>query len=170
MSMPDQALSNEEMLYTALYVSTGNSLSAVKESGLDIGLDVNTSCTQEIYDRNCLLRSEMLKRKKNIQEEIRRLQQEREEYRDATKDAMLDFHMSYIEQLKEEGDPKNKSLIVKLLDQVNKMQGFYTQVIKTQEITADDVLDGMKAIFDAERPEELDDSEKSLNELSKEEN
>lgn len=149
---PGEALGNHEMLYCAHYVATGNSLTSTELAGFTDDL---TSVTKAIRDTNTLLRSEVLKRKKNIQEEIRRLQLERSDMIDATKDHILAMHLEYIDQLREDGDPKNKSLIVKLLDQVNKMQGNYTTIIRTEEITADDVLDGMKAIFDAEMPEEL---------------
>lgn len=148
MSNPDEPLSNEEMLYCAFYVATGNSLEALVKSGMDVGLDKGTT---SIYDSNCLLRSEMLKRKKNIQEEIRRLQVERQEHREITKDRILEMHLDMIEQLKDEGNPKNRTHIVKLLDQVNKMQGNYTTVIKTGELDADDLLDGMLAIFEEEQ-------------------
>lgn len=165
MSKPDEPLSNEEMLYVALYVSTGNSLEAVKQSGLDIGLDVTANGTKSIYDNNCLLRSEMLKRKRNIQEEIRRVQLERQEYRDATKDRILEMHLEMIDQLREEGDPKNKTHIVKLLDQVNKMQGNYTTIIKTGDLDADDLLDGMLAAFETDKKVLSENSEEPEGDL-----
>jgi len=151
LSNPGSALSNEEMLYCAFYVSTGNSLQAVIDSGLDIGLKDGSVHTKDIYVKNCLLRSESLKRKRNIQEEIRRMQMESVEIADLTKDKILAMHISMIEQLREGGDPKDKSNIVKLLDQVNKMQGNYTTKIVTGEITADDVLDAQIAIMEKGR-------------------
>ena len=144
MSRSDEPLSNEEMVYCALYVATGNSLKAIKESGLDAGLQ-DQKGTEDVYQKNCVLRSEVVKRKSNIKVEIRRLQLEREEHQDITQDKLVTMHMAYLEQLQEEGDPKNKSLIVKLFDQIAKMTGAYNHVIKTQEISADDVMDGMMA-------------------------
>lgn len=154
-SKQDQPLTTEEMLYCAFYVSTGNSVEALKRSGLDTGLKVNESITKEIMDSNCLLRSEMLKRKANVQMEIRRVQQERQEYRDINRDRILEMHLEMIEQLREEGDPKNKSYIIKLLDQVNKMQGNYVQRVETSDISADDVLDGMLLRAKEAKPQEL---------------
>ena len=165
MSRSDQALSNEEMVYCSLVVSTGNSVKAVVDSGLDVGL---VEATKEIYKKNCILRSEMLKRKRNIQEEIRRLQKEREEYRETTKERLIDMQMTYLEQLQEDADPKNKSLIVKLFDQVNKLTGSYTTVIKTSEVSADDVLDGMLATF-AEEQEKAEQESLSENFTTEEE-
>ena len=154
MSEPGSALSNEEMLYCAFYVAYGNSVKAIKDSGLDVGLCADSQ-TQSIYDKNCLLRSESLKRKRNIQQEIRRLQLEKLEIEDLTKDKILAMHIEMIEQLKEEGNANNRSNIVKLLDQVNKMQGNYTTKIVTGDLNADDILDTQLAIMEAGRPAEL---------------
>lgn len=155
LSRPDSPLTTEEMLYCAFYVSTGNSVEALQRSGLDCGLKHSSVFTEEIYSSNCLLRSEMLKRKANIQMEIRRVQQERQEYRDITKDRILEMHLEMIEQLKEEADPKNKGYIIKLLDQVNKMQGNYQTKEMSTDISADDVLDGMLARAKEVKPKEL---------------
>ena len=152
LSKVEEALTNEEMLYCAIYVSTGNSLEAVVQSGMDKGLERGH---EDVYRTNLLLRSEMLKRKSNIQEEIRRLQMEKQEYREATKDRILEMHMEMIEQLKDEGNPRSRPSIIKLLDQVNKMMGNYTSVERSSEISADDVLDSMLARAAEAKPKEL---------------
>jgi hypothetical protein len=160
LSRSDQPLTDSEMLYCAYFISTGNSIDALVKAELDAGLIKGTEGgTGEIYSKNCLLRSEALKRKRNIQEEIRRLQHERLNINEINKDHLVALHMEMIDQLKDEGAPKNRSLIVKLLDQVNKLTGSYTAVIKTGEISADDVLDGMMAIMQEEKPEELQNEE-----------
>jgi hypothetical protein len=156
LSRSDMPLTDSEMLYCAYFISTGNSIDALQKAELDAGLDKGS---KEVYDKNCLLRSEALRRKRNIQEEIRRLQHERLEINEINKDHLVALHMEMIEQLKNEGDPKNKGYIVKLLDQVNKLTGSYTAVIKTGDITADDVLDGMMAIMQEGKPEELQNEE-----------
>lgn len=156
LSRSDQPLTDSEALYCAYFISTGNSIEALVKAELDAGLDKGTS---EVYNKNCLLRSEALKRKRNIQEEIRRLQHERLEIADINKDHLVALHMEMIDQLKNEGDPKNRTYIVKLLDQVCKLTGSYTAVVKTGEISADDVLDGMMAIMEEDKPEELQNEE-----------
>ena len=152
LSRPDSALTTEEVLYCAFYVSTGNSIDALIRRGLDCGIEKGH---EDVYTSNCLLRSEMLKRKANIQEEIRRVQQEKHEYREINKDRILEMHLEMIEQLREEGNPKNKSYIIKLLDQVNKMEGNYALKIERTDISADDVLDGMLARAQVAKPPEL---------------
>lgn len=156
LSRSDQPLSDSEMLYCAYYISTGNSIDALIKAELDSGLDKGT---RAVYEKNCLLRSEALKRKRNVQEEIRRLQHERLNINEINKDHLVALHMEMIDQMKDEGNPANRSLIVKLLDQVSKLTGSYTAVIRTGEITADDVLDGMMAIMKEDKPEELRDTE-----------
>lgn len=156
LSKPEHPLTDSEALYCAYFISTGNSVGALVNAELDAGLH---SSTKEIYHKNCLLRSEALKRKRNIQEEIRRLQHEKLDIENITKDHLVALHLEMINQLKDEGDPKNKTHIVKLLDQVNKLTGSYTAVIRTGEISADDVLDGMMSIMNDELPEELQNEE-----------
>jgi hypothetical protein len=66
------------------------------------------------------------------------------------------MHLEMIEQLREEADPKNKGYIIKLLDQVNKMQGNYQTKEMSTDISADDVLDGMLARAKEAKPKELE--------------
>lgn len=145
-------LTNEEMLYCSLYVSTGNSLKAVVDAGFDVGLDKGTL---EVYNQNCLMRSEALKRKPNVQDEIRTQQKERMTQLQLDKDRVLYLHMSMIEQLQDEGDPKNRSYLVKLLDQVAKITGSYTHVVQTSELSADDVIDAMMHTMNEPLPPEI---------------
>lgn len=152
LSKSDQPLTDHEALYCAYFTGTGNSIDALIQAELDVGLP---KATTTVYDRNCLLRSEALKRKRNIQEEIRRQQHEKLEIAGINKDHLVALHLEMIDQLKNEGNPSNRTHIVKLLDQVAKLTGSYTHVVKTGEISADDVLDGMMAIMEEELPEEL---------------
>ena len=144
----DLVLTDQELLFCELFVSDGDELKAIEESGLSIGLSEGK---QKGYREALKIRAFYLKRKFNIAEYIKHLQKQRIEVLSTGKEHLQSELLAVIEKLRSNGDPKLVPSLLKALELIGRSIGAFEDKQVIEHVGGDDALDRM--ISQAKRAE-----------------
>lgn len=143
----DLTLTTEEQTYCWIYTYTNNNTKAIKESGLDVGLDKRQSARKDnkqatSYSNAIKLRGYYLRNKDNISRYITSLREEKLQDLKIDKGYIQSQLVTEIEQLNEEADPSRTNSKLRALDLLGKtIAGCFSETIKIEEVSPDKALD-----------------------------
>jgi len=165
LSKEDEALSEAEQTYAWVFVHTGDNNDALEKAGLDVGLIPNMeeyptaqglrkkrNPEHEINLQNGLrLRGYYLRSKKNVKEYIQALRERKLEDINIDKGYIQSQLVTLIEQLKEEGDVKQRNNLLKAIEMLGKtVPGTFSETINVAEVRPDEALDRLLELTKAD--------------------
>jgi hypothetical protein len=131
-------LSEEEALFSWIYVHKGDSIEAVESSGLNIGLFEERPVT---YKRGILTRSLYLQNKANIAAYIKELREKKYYTEDITKQYVQELLLEQIAQMKLKGDKRDGVNLRQTIELLGKTIGAFTEKIEIHEVDPSRSLD-----------------------------
>lgn len=152
----DKILTTEEQTYCWIYTYTNNNNKAIKESGLDKGLDKRHSGRKDgkittSFANAIKLRGYYLRNKQNIANYITKLREEKLSDLKIDKGYIQSHLITEIEQLCEEGDSSRVNSKLRALDLLGKtLPGCFSETIKVEEVSPDAALDSLLALARAD--------------------
>lgn len=134
LSPPNEALTDEELLYCYLFVYTGDNQSAIEQSGLDAGCNNKKLIKDsQSYEYALRVRGLHLRNKLNIREHINQLRLEKlKNSRDVNKVFVVEELVEQLEQLKEDG--REKKLILDTIKLLGQTCGAFSERIEVTQI------------------------------------
>jgi len=140
----ETTLTDAESIYAWVYTHTGENQLALEESGLHVGLlhaknDPNKS--QPNYEKACSLRGMYLRSLPNVASYIKELRERRFVDQDISKARVQSELIDQLSQLKESGDPRNKTHILKTIELLGKTIGAFIERVEVTEIDPNKALD-----------------------------
>lgn len=182
LSKEDEALSEAEQIYCWIFIHTGNNREALEKSGLDVGLIPNLEefATPngprtkrhrkfEVNLRNGLaLRGYYLRSKSNIKDYLHSLRERKLEDINVDKGYIQSQLITLIEQMKEEGDTKQRGNLLRAIEMLGKtVPGTFSETINVTDVRPDEALDRLLALTKANIAKKIDvlDSRQYSNEL-----
>lgn len=136
----EPTLTDEESLFSQLYVRTGDSEEAIKGSSLDVGLQPSSPIS---YRRALLVRSAYLREKPNVKEYIDTLRSSLFSTDSVDKKKVQELLVEEIYKMKEKGDPRDKVNLRQTIELLGKTIGAFTERIEVQEIDPSKSLDAL---------------------------
>lgn len=131
-------LTEEEALFAWVYVHKGDSIEAVEEAQLAVGLFADRPVT---YRRGILTRSLYLQNKNNIAQYIKELREKKYYTEDVTKQYIQEQLLEQIAQMKLKGDRKDAVNLRQTIELLGKTIGAFTEKIEVHEIDPSRSLD-----------------------------
>lgn len=131
-------LTEEEALFAWVYVHKGDSVEAVEEAQLAIGLFPDRPVT---YRRGVLTRSIYLQNKANIAQYIKELREKKYYTEDITKQYIQEQLLEQIAQMKLKGDRKDAVNLRQTIELLGKTIGAFTEKIEVHEVDPSRSLD-----------------------------
>lgn len=163
---PDDSptLTEEEALFSWIYVHKGDSIEAIEESKLTGGLFPDRVVT---YNRGLLTRSLYLQNKNNVAQYIKELREKKYYTEDITKQYVQELLLEQIAQMKMKGDKKDAVNLRQTIELLGKTIGAFTEKIEVHEIDPSRSLDLLIEMAKEASVNELT-HEVSVNELQEE--
>lgn len=135
-------LSDQEAVYCWVYVHTGDTIEAMKTSGLDVGLYSEKKRERRFsYDRAVALRSHYLNCKPNVTAYIKELRETRLIDADVGRARIQSELIEQLEQMKTSGDRSNRTAILRTIELLGKTVGAFVDRVEIQEINPANALD-----------------------------
>jgi hypothetical protein len=131
-------LTEEEALFSWIYVHKGDSIEAIEASGLQIGLFADRPVT---YKRGVLTRSLYLQNKANIAAYIKELREKKYYTEDITKQYVQELLLEQIAQMKLKGDKRDAVNLRQTIELLGKTIGAFTEKIEIHEVDPSRSLD-----------------------------
>lgn len=132
-------LTNEEILYSIVFVATGSNSAALRDSGFLEALDIQDAPRQKLLGM-------YLKEKPNVAAYIRSLQEKNIASLDVSKNIVQSELLTQISQLKElvaldGSSPAQRAQLLKAIELLGKTIGAFQDNIRIQEVNPGDALD-----------------------------
>lgn len=140
----EATLTDAESIYAWIYVHTGENQLALEQSGLHVGLlysknDPNKSNPN--FEKACSLRGMYLRSLPNVASYIKELRERRFVDQDISKARVQSELIDQLAQLKESGDPRNKTHILKTIELLGKTIGAFVERVEVTEVDPSKALD-----------------------------
>ena len=137
---PDDSptLTEEEALFSWIYVHKGDSIEALETAGLHIGLFPDRPAT---YKRGLLTRSIFLQNKANIAQYIKELREKKYYTEDVTKQYVQELLLEQIAQMQLKGDKRDAVNLRQTIELLGKTIGAFTEKIEVHEVDPSRSLD-----------------------------
>lgn len=132
-----KTLSEEESLFSYLYVYRGDAHEGLEASGLSTGLIKGS----ESYRKALTIRAAYLKEKPNVASYIQRLREERYVTTDVTKDSVQSMLLEELAVMKERGDVRDRVNIRQTIELLGKTIGAFTERVEIHEVDPSTSLD-----------------------------
>lgn len=157
LSPPDSStLSEEEALFAWVFVHKGDSIEALEEAGLGVGLFKDRAPT---YRRGLLTRSLYLQNKNNIAQYIKELREKKYYTEDVTKQYIQQELLEQIAQMKLRGDKRDAVNLRQTIELLGKTIGAFTEKIEVHEVDPSRSLDLLIEMAKEASVKELTDKE-----------
>lgn len=131
-------LTEEEALFSWIYVHKGDSIEALETAGLHIGLFPDRPAT---YKRGLLTRSIFLQNKANIAQYIKELREKKYYTEDVTKQYVQELLLEQIAQMQLKGDKRDAVNLRQTIELLGKTIGAFTEKIEVHEVDPSRSLD-----------------------------
>lgn len=132
-----KTLSEEESLFSYLYVYRGDAHEGLETSGLSTGLIKGS----ESYRKALTIRAAYLREKPNVASYIQRLREERYITTDVTKDSVQSMLLEELAVMKERGDVRDRVNIRQTIELLGKTIGAFTERVEIHEVDPSSSLD-----------------------------
>lgn len=133
-----ETLSEEEALFSWIYVHKGDSADAIEESGLNIGLFPDKEVT---YRRAILTRSLYLQNKPNVAAYIKELREKKYYAEDVSKGLVQELLLEEIYKIRNAGDKRDSKSLSRYIELLGKTIGAFTERVEVHEIDPSKALD-----------------------------
>ena len=143
-SEDDAVLSDAEHTYAWIFTHTNNNNKALIESGLDVGIlrPKGEYRANSSYVNALKIRGYYLRHKGNIKQFILELREKNLSSLQLDKGFIQSTLVTEIEQMQDEGDPKNKGYMLRALELLGKtIPGAFSDTIRVEEVSPDKALD-----------------------------
>ena len=141
----EPVLSEAEQKYAWYFVHTGNNDAAMKAAGLCVGLQIveDELGKNKTSTKNTLaLRGYFLRSKPNVKKYIYELRERKLTDIQIDKEYIQLQLVTFIEQLQEEGNPKERNKLLRALELLGRtVPGTFTETINISEVKPDEALD-----------------------------
>lgn len=150
-------LTDEEAIYCWTYVHTGDTMDAIRQAGLDIGLfKENNKSTRFAYDRSMKLRAMYLNAKPNVVAYIKELRESRLIDADVGKARIQSELLEQLDQMKSSGEPNRlRTQILKTIELLGKTVGAFTERVEIHEVDPANALDKLIEMAQEAQVQEL---------------
>lgn len=139
LSKEDEMLSDKELLFTTYLHEYGNELRAIRESGLDIGLNKNEVSS---YKEACKMRALYLKRKENVRSYLYELRKRSLDVLEEDGKSYIQSHLiQLLEQLSKNTDRSSLTSQLKTIEHLARTMGAFEDKVTVENVSGDDVLD-----------------------------
>lgn len=139
LSEPDsQVLTDNELIFSELFVNNGDEISALEESGLNVGLKKGDKAS---YNNSCKLRAFYLRRKTNVATTIRDIQRSKLKVMNMGKEHLQSELLALVEKLRNNTDIRSTSPLLKSIELLGRSIGAFEEKITVETVNGDDVLD-----------------------------
>lgn len=157
LSEPDSlVLTDNELIFSELFVNNGDEISSLEESGLSVGLK---KADRTSYLNSCKLRAFYLRRKSNIATTIRDIQRSKISLMENGKEHLQGELLAVVEKLRNNGDPRSVPSILKAIELLGRSVGAFEEKITIETVNGDDVLDSILSKAKRAQVIELDNEE-----------
>ena len=138
-SSPEEALTEQEILFCEFLVEYGNEAKALVKAGMDNGLNREKKAS---YIEACKIRAFYLKRKKNVASYIQEIRQRNlGVLEERGKEYIQSELVELIDQMRSSGDKRNIGSHLKAIETLARTLGAFEDSITVQTVNGDDVLD-----------------------------
>ena len=164
-------LTDAESIYAWIYVHTGENQMALEQAGLNAGLLYSKSEPNKAkpnYEKACSLRGLYLRSLPNVASYIKELRERRFIDQDISKTRVQSELLDQLSQLKESGDPRNKTHILKTIELLGKTIGAFIERVEVTEIDPNKALDHLIDMAKTGAVRELHRNQAKLPEKTKE--
>lgn len=135
-------LSDAEMTYCFIYVYAGDNPQAMKESGLDAGLEKYGIKTSDTYKNAIRTRGLFLRNKKNVSEYIHKLREEKLKlHPEVNKKFIVEELLEQLSLLKESGE--NQKLVLETIKMLGQTCHAFSEHITVSKIDPSKALDNL---------------------------
>ena len=136
---PDSSktLTEEESLFSYLYVYRGDLYEALETSSLSVGLIKGS----ESYRKALTIRGAYLKEKANVASYIQKLREARYVASDVTKESIQSMLLEELAVMKERGDKRDRVNIRQTIELLGKTIGAFTERVEVHEVDPSSSLD-----------------------------
>jgi len=156
----DPYLTDNELLFSQILVTTGNPLTAIEESGLATGLmkKAGENATDTLrYTTACRLRAEYLRTKPNILSYITSLREEKVQplIDSIDKEFIQSELLQELSAIKEDvkmPSATRHTLIAKTIENLGRTVGAFSDKIQIEELSPSDALDYLESLDSANPP------------------
>lgn len=152
------ALSDPEILYCEILMEYGDEVRAIEESGLDTGLGNKKKEAGPTYREACILRSFYLKKKPNVANYLNQEKKKKLKKIEGGKEYLQEHLITLIEELRNSGDRKNLTSLLKATEQLGRTIGAFDDKMTVNTFDGDAVLDTILEKAKKINAEELEES------------
>lgn len=145
-----QNVDDKKEAYAFYYAMTGSNEHALKEAGLDKWLPAKVAANTKRYVFQ--VRGKYLRSLPGISEYIIQVREDRLKELKLDKKTIQNELLDQLEQLKEEGDPRQRSNLLKAIDMLGKTVGAFEERIKVEDVSA---KSGLELLMEKARAEAI---------------